>query len=56
MSWKIEIDPAAERELDMLDRQIAKRILNFLHVRIAPLSSPSSFIGDLVLQHFPYPR
>lgn len=45
MSWKIEIDPAAERELDKLDPQIAKRILKFLHERIAPLEDPRS-IGE----------
>jgi len=45
MSWKIEIDPAAERELDKLDPQIAKRIIKFLHERIAPLEDPRS-IGD----------
>lgn len=45
MSWKIEIDSAAERELDKLDPQIAKRILKFLHERIAPLEDPRS-IGE----------
>lgn len=45
MSWKIEIDPAAERELDKLDPQIAKRILKFLHERITPLEDPRS-IGE----------
>ena len=45
MSWKIEIDPAAERELDKLDPPIAKRILKFLHERIAPLEDPRS-IGE----------
>lgn len=45
MSWKIEIDPTADRELDRLDPQIAKRILKFLHKRIATLKDPRS-IGD----------
>jgi mRNA interferase RelE/StbE len=40
MNWKIEIDPATERELDKLDPQIAKRIPMFLHERIAPLEDP----------------
>ena len=45
MPWKIEIDPAADQELDKLDRQIAKRILKFLHERISPLDDPRS-IGE----------
>jgi len=45
MIWKIEIDSAAERELDELDRQIAKRIIKFLHDRIASLEDPRS-IGE----------
>jgi mRNA interferase RelE/StbE len=55
MAWKIEMDPAAERELDKLDPQIARRILKFLHSRIAPLDDPRSLgealkgskLGDL---------
>lgn len=27
MAWGIELDPAAERELDKLDQQFARRIL-----------------------------
>ncbi len=27
MAWKVELDPAAERELGKLDRQDARRIL-----------------------------
>ena len=45
MTWKIEIERAAERELSKLDRQSAQRILKFLHERIAPLSDPRS-IGE----------
>ena len=45
MAWKVEIDSAAERDLDKLDPQIARRILVFLHGRIAPLDDPRS-IGD----------
>lgn len=45
MAWKIEVDPAADRELSKLDRQAAKRILNFLHKRIAPIDDPRS-IGE----------
>jgi mRNA interferase RelE/StbE len=45
MIWKIEIDPAADLELDKLNRQAVKRILKFLHERIAPLEDPWS-IGE----------
>ena len=42
MRWKIEIDPAAERELDKLDPQSARRILKYLHERVASLEDPRS--------------
>ncbi len=42
MAWRIEFDPAAERELDKLDPQAAKRILTFLHRRVANLDDPRS--------------
>jgi len=45
MAWKIELDPAAERELDKLDLPVAKRILKFLYGRVAALDDPRS-IGD----------
>lgn len=45
MAWRIEFDPAAVRELDKLDAQTARRILAFLHGRIAPLDDPRS-IGE----------
>lgn len=45
MAWKIELDPAAERELDKIDPQTAKRILAFLHGRVAKLDNPRS-IGE----------
>jgi len=35
MTWKIEFDPAAARELAKLDRKQARRILSFLSERIA---------------------
>lgn len=34
---KVELDPAAERELGKLDRQDARRILAFLFERVAKL-------------------
>lgn len=42
MAWKIELDRQAERELDKLDPQAARRILIFLHRRVAPLDDPRS--------------
>lgn len=45
MAWKIELDPSAEQELDRLDPQIARRILMFLHGRLARIDDPRS-IGD----------
>jgi mRNA interferase RelE/StbE len=40
MAWKVEFDRAAERDLDKLDPQIARRILAFLHGRVATLDDP----------------
>ena len=45
MAWKIELDRAAERDLTKLDRQVARRILAFLHGRVATLDDPRS-IGE----------
>jgi mRNA interferase RelE/StbE len=42
MAWKIEFDAVADKELDKLDPQIARRILTFLHSRVAPLEDPRS--------------
>lgn len=42
MAWKIELDPAAERELGKIDPPIARRILAFLHRRVAQLDDPRS--------------
>ena len=40
MGWRVELDQAAERDLDRLDPQTARRILVFLHGRIAALDDP----------------
>jgi mRNA interferase RelE/StbE len=45
MAWKVELDPAAERELDKLDPQIVRRILSFLYTRLAVLDDPRN-IGE----------
>jgi mRNA interferase RelE/StbE len=42
MAWKIEFSAQAARELDKLDPPQAKRILKFLHERLAPLENPRS--------------
>jgi mRNA interferase RelE/StbE len=42
MAWKIEVSPAAERELNKLDVQQTRRILKFLHERVAKLDDPRS--------------
>lgn len=45
MAWKIELSPQALKNLNQLDQQIARRILKFLHDRLAPLEDPRS-IGE----------
>ena len=42
MAWRIEFDPAAERELRKLGREPAQRILRFLAERVAHLDDPRS--------------
>lgn len=40
MAWQIEFAPAAAKELNKLDGQVARRILTFLHERVAALDDP----------------
>ena len=42
MAWKVGLDRAAVRELGKLDQQAARRILAFLHGRVATLDDPRS--------------
>jgi len=42
MNWTIEFAPEAIRELDKLDKQVARRILKFLRGRVANLKDPRS--------------
>jgi mRNA interferase RelE/StbE len=42
MAWRIELSGLAQRNLKKLDRQVAKRILVFLHGRLARLDDPRS--------------
>ena len=45
MEWSIKFDREAERDLDRLDPQVARRISRFLFERVAHLEDPRS-IGD----------
>lgn len=45
MAWRIEFDPSAARELARLDPPVARRILRFLHERVAHLDDPRS-VGE----------
>ena len=45
MAYNVELSAEVDRELGKLDAQQAKRILKFLHQRIAKLDDPSS-IGE----------
>lgn len=42
MAWRIELDQAAEHDLGKLDPQVSRRILKFLHDRVAALDDPRS--------------
>ena len=43
MAWQIEFTAEAEKQLSKIDRQSAKRIINFLSQRIAPAEDPRNF-------------
>jgi mRNA interferase RelE/StbE len=45
MAYSVELSESADRELSKLDAQQAKRILKFLHERVAKLDDPRS-IGE----------
>lgn len=45
MGWKVKFERSAERELSKLDPPTARRILAFLHGRVAMLDDPRS-IGE----------
>lgn len=42
MAWRIEVERRAVKELDKLDPPVARRILRFLHERLATLDDPRS--------------
>jgi mRNA interferase RelE/StbE len=45
MVWEIKLSPQALKNLNQLDQQVARRILKFLHDRVATLDDPRS-IGE----------
>ncbi|MBB3608601.1 type II toxin-antitoxin system RelE/ParE family toxin [Rhizobium sp. BK602] len=45
MAWRIEFLRPAERELEKLGHETSRRILKFLHERIAKLEDPRS-VGE----------
>ena len=42
MTWRIEFDPGAQRELAKLGSEPARRILRYLAERLAPMDDPRS--------------
>jgi mRNA interferase RelE/StbE len=40
MAWKIEFSPAALKQLNKLDKPVARRILKFLRERVGSLDDP----------------
>jgi mRNA interferase RelE/StbE len=42
MAWRIELSVQVDRDLGKLDRPHRKRVLKFLHERVAPLDNPRS--------------
>ena len=47
MGWTIEFLPQAVKDLGKLDKPVARRILKFLHERLAPMDNPRS-IGEVL--------
>lgn len=47
MAWRIELSDEAKRSLAKLDPQIARRILSFLHQRLAQRDDPRSLAEPL---------
>jgi mRNA interferase RelE/StbE len=40
MAWRIDFDPAAQRELDKLDKPTRRRITRFVYERVGKLDDP----------------
>jgi mRNA interferase RelE/StbE len=45
MAWNLEISPPAKRQLDKLDKAVARRISKFLYERVQQLDDPRQ-IGE----------
>jgi mRNA interferase RelE/StbE len=45
MAWNVEVSPRAQRQLDELDKTVARRISRFLYERIGKLNDPRQ-IGE----------
>lgn len=45
MAWRIEISKTAEKQLEKMDREVARRIATFLRERVSALDDPRS-IGE----------
>jgi mRNA interferase RelE/StbE len=42
LAWKIDYTESAQRQLRKLDRQVGRRIVDFMDERVAPLDDPRS--------------
>jgi mRNA interferase RelE/StbE len=40
LAWNVEVSPKAQRQLDELDKPVARRISRFLYERIGKLDDP----------------
>jgi mRNA interferase RelE/StbE len=40
LAWRIEVAGSAERQLGRLDKQVARRIINFLRERVSTVANP----------------
>ena len=45
MAWNLEVSPPAQRQLDKLDKAVARRISRFLYERVRQLHDPRQ-IGE----------
>ncbi len=52
MAWKIELLTDVERDIQKLDPQVGRRILKFLHQRVAVLDDPRSIGAALTGPEF----
>lgn len=52
MVWQIEFASSASKDLQKLDRQVARRITTFLRERVAPIADPRSIGQALTGERF----